>query len=191
MSTGEWLSAPKGDFEQDTTLTVVEEEGRPNFFQQETTPIQQENQAILAFVSGVSAGGMVGKEPNDQHLPHTNSTCVGVRGSNGSSTTETSHSDSTRGTSPRKCGGLVQEESQLQNKGTACPLQIKLPFIVLTGSRWSAPSYFPKSLLYLIHLFQNMCTHKMGRALRSVWTCSFGWESRDTKHHAGCFSTSR
>ena len=38
MATGEWLSAPKGDLEQDTTLSVVEENGRPSFSDKKLLP---------------------------------------------------------------------------------------------------------------------------------------------------------
>lgn len=34
MSDGEWLSAPKGDFEKDDRLEVIHEDGRPSFFRE-------------------------------------------------------------------------------------------------------------------------------------------------------------
>lgn len=35
MATGEWLSAPKGDFENDPKFRVVDENGRPSYFQEQ------------------------------------------------------------------------------------------------------------------------------------------------------------
>nr|POE96876.1 hypothetical protein CFP56_79228 [Quercus suber] len=34
MATGEWISAPKGDFEKDPRFEVVHEDGRPSYFQE-------------------------------------------------------------------------------------------------------------------------------------------------------------
>lgn len=101
MAIGEWLSAPKGDLEQDTTLTIVEEEGRPSFFRQETAPVEPKTKEAHAPVSGVFTEDVTGE-----------------RTSKGSSTAETTQSDSSEDISPRKGETLTPEVCQPQNKGT-------------------------------------------------------------------------
>jgi hypothetical protein len=114
MANGEWLSSPKGDFEQDTTLRIIEEEGRPSFFRQEITASEQKDQQPQAPVSGASTG----EESTNQRSSHGNDNLVGVRTSKGSSTAETTQSDSSQDTSPRKCEAPLPETSQPQRKGT-------------------------------------------------------------------------
>lgn len=119
MATGEWLSAPKGDLEQDTTLSVVEEDGRPSFFRQEITPSEQNDKEAQVPVSpGIFTGDITGQEPTNQYSSHGNDTLVGVRTSKGSSTAETTQSNSSQDTSPIKCEAALPEASQPQNKGT-------------------------------------------------------------------------
>lgn len=118
MATGEWLSAPKGDLEQDTTLTIVEEEGRPSFFQQKTASVEPKTKEAHAPVSGSFTEDITGDDPSDQRLSQKNGTLVGVRTSKGSSTAETTQSDSNQDISPRKGETLTPEVCQPQNKGT-------------------------------------------------------------------------
>lgn len=119
MATGEWLSAPKGDLEQDTTLSVVEENGRPSFFRQEITPPEQEDKEAQVPVSpGVFTEGVTGQEQTNQRFSQGNDNLVGVRTSKGSSTAETTQSDSSQDTSPIKCEVALPEASQSQKKGT-------------------------------------------------------------------------
>ena len=110
MATGGWLSAPKGDFEQDTTLRVVEENGRPSFFRQGLPFSEQKDKEGQANV--------IGDELDNQTLPHGKNTLAGVRTSKGSSTAETTQSDSSQDTSPQKCEAHQPEASQPENKGT-------------------------------------------------------------------------
>lgn len=121
MATGEWLSAPKGDLEQDTTLRVVEEDGRPSFFRQETAPSDQKDKEAQSPASAVFTEDITGDESNNQRSSHGNDTLVGVRTSKGSSTAETTQSDSTQDTSPQKCEAPMPEASQPQSKGTRHP----------------------------------------------------------------------
>ena len=37
MADGEWMSAPMGDFQKNTQLEVVEENGRPSYFREVTS----------------------------------------------------------------------------------------------------------------------------------------------------------
>ena len=118
MATGEWLSAPKGDFEQDTTLRVVQENGRPSFFRQELPSSEQKDKEAQVPVFGVFAENIIGHKLDNQLLSHGNDTLVGVRTSKGSSTAETAQSDSSQETSPQKCEAPQPEASQPENKGT-------------------------------------------------------------------------
>jgi hypothetical protein len=118
MATGEWLSAPKGDLEQDTTLRVVEEDRRPSFFRQDISPSEQKEKEAQAPASGGFTEDVTGDEPTDQHLSHGNDTLIGVRASKGSSTAETTQSDSSQDTSPEKSEAPTPEVCQPQNKGT-------------------------------------------------------------------------
>jgi len=118
MATGEWLSAPKGDLEQDTTLHVVEEDGRPSFFQQELTPSEQKVKKAQASVSGSFTQDTPGDEPSCQHSPHGSGTLVGDRTRKGSSTAETTQSDSSQDTVPQKCDAPMPEVYRPQKKGT-------------------------------------------------------------------------
>lgn len=121
MATGEWLSAPKGDLEQDTTLRIVEEDGRPSFFRQEIAPSEQTDNEAQSPSSAVFTEDIIGDKSNNQRSSHGNSTLVGVRTSKGSSTAETTQSDSTQDTSPQKCEAPMPEASQPQSKGTRPP----------------------------------------------------------------------
>jgi hypothetical protein len=118
MATGEWLCAPKGDLEQVTTLAIVEVGGRPSFFREGTTPVEPKTKEAHAPVSGAFTEDVTGDDPNDQRLSHGNETLARVRTSNGSSTAETTQSDSSQDTSPRKGETPTPEVCQWQNKGT-------------------------------------------------------------------------
>jgi hypothetical protein len=124
MATGEWLSAPKGDLEQDTTLRVVEEDGRPSFFRQEITSAYQKDKEAQSHASAVFAEDIAGDESSNQRLSHGNDTLVGVRTSKGSSTAETTQSDSTQDTLPRKCEAPLPAASQPQSKGNRPPTPV-------------------------------------------------------------------
>jgi hypothetical protein len=116
MATGEWLSAPKGDLEQDTTLRVVDANGRPSFFQQEIAPSEHKDKEAptsSVFTENIAVGGST-----SHHSIRGNDTLVGDRISKGSSTAETTQSDSSQDTSPQKCEAPMPEASQPQNKGT-------------------------------------------------------------------------
>lgn len=115
MTSGEWLSAPKGDFEQDTTLHVVEENGRPSFFRQEIAPSEQKDKEVPT--SGIFTANIPVEDSTCQGSIRDNNAHVGDRTSKGSSTAETTRSDSSQDTSPQKCEAPTPEASQLQNKG--------------------------------------------------------------------------
>jgi hypothetical protein len=36
MADGEWVSAPMGDFKDDSRLEIISEDGRPSYFQEKT-----------------------------------------------------------------------------------------------------------------------------------------------------------
>ena len=116
MATGEWLSAPKGDFEQDTTLRVVDENGRPSFFRQEIAPSEHKDKK--APKSSFFTENIAVDDSTSQRSIRGNDTLVGDRTSKGSSTAETTQSDSSQDTSPQKCEAPMPEASQPQNKGT-------------------------------------------------------------------------
>ena len=126
MATGEWLSAPKGDLELDTTLSVVEEEGRPSFFRQEINSMKPKNKEPQGSATGVFTEDITGEQSTHQHSLHANDTFVGVRASKGSSTAETTESDSSQDTLLRKREAPTAE-SQPQNKGTRYPIPCQLP----------------------------------------------------------------
>jgi hypothetical protein len=148
MATGEWLSAPKGDLEQDKTLTIVEEEGRPSFFRQDTAPVEPEIKEAQAPVSGIFTENITADETNSQRLSVCGDALVGARASKGSSTAETTQSDSSQDTSPRKGEAPTPQVCQPQNKGTklfnpiTCHVQItdrlKLGFSVGSSERFLA-----------------------------------------------------
>jgi hypothetical protein len=118
MATGEWLSAPKGDLEQDTTLRIVEEDGRPSFFRQQIALLEQEDKEARSPASAVFTEDITGDESNNQPVFHGNDTLVGVRTSKGSSTAETTQSNSSQDTSLQKSEAPMPEASKPQNKGT-------------------------------------------------------------------------
>jgi hypothetical protein len=158
MATGEWLSAPKGDLEQDTTLRVVEEDGRPSFFRQEITSSDQKDKEAQSPASAVFTEDVTGDESSNQRLSHGNDTLVGVRTSKGSSTAETTQSDSTQDTSPQKCEAPMPEASRPQNKGTkppaptACLLEVANRFKVgcSVGSSGSSRACNPYASLFIL-----------------------------------------
>ena len=122
MATGEWLSAPKGDLEQDTTLRVVEQDGRPSFFRQEITPSEQKDEESHTPVSGVRAEDTAVDNFTNQGSSNGNDSLVGNRTSKGSSTAETTQSDSSQDLSPQKCEAPMPEVCPPQKKGTTIPI---------------------------------------------------------------------
>lgn len=152
MATGEWLSAPKGDFEQDTTLRVVEENGRHSFFRQELPSSEQKDKEAQDPVFGAFAENIIGDELDNQMSSHGKNTLAGVRTSKGDSTAETTQSDSSQDTSPQKCEAPQPEASQPENKGTLYPILDNYLTKSLTGSRWIAPSDVPEAFVHVINM---------------------------------------
>lgn len=151
MATGEWLSAPKGDLEQDTTLRVVEENGRPSFFRQELPSSEQKDKEAQVPVFGVFAETIIGHKLDNRLLSRGNDTLVGLRTSKGGSTAETAQSDSSQDTS-QKCESPQPEASQPENKGTLYPILNNYLTKSLTSSRWIAPSDVSEAFVHVINM---------------------------------------
>jgi hypothetical protein len=80
--------------------------------------VEPKTKAAHAPVSAAFTEDITGDDPNDQRLSHGNKTLAGVRTIKGSSTAETTQSDSSQDTSPRKGETPTPEVCQSQNKGT-------------------------------------------------------------------------
>lgn len=150
MATGEWLSAPKGDLEQDTTLRVVEEDGRPSFFRQEITPSEQKDEESRTPVPGVPAENTAVDDSTNQCLSNGNDSLVGNRTSKGSSTAETTQSDSSQDPSPQKCEAPMPEVCPPQKKGTTIPIPSSCHLEATDKLRFAFPSNPPESLVHVI-----------------------------------------
>lgn len=57
MATGEWLSAPKGDFETDPKFRVVDENGRPSYFQEQKIEADSVSDGEPTLVAGATGEG--------------------------------------------------------------------------------------------------------------------------------------
>ena len=74
LASGEWISAPKGDFEKDSRLELVYEDGRPGYFKERRSisPISDS-----AAIDEVSAAYLNGGKHLRGHVSGCSSPCVG------------------------------------------------------------------------------------------------------------------
>jgi hypothetical protein len=115
MANDEWLSAPKGDFEQDTGMSVVQEHGRPSYFIQDSTTLGPKQEGQPRPVASASAESL----PEEQKQYHDLAT--EASGGKSSGITETSQSNLSEGNSQLKEEQASPRKSQPQAKGMSSP----------------------------------------------------------------------